>query len=74
MLIEYTEIPEDADEEEKEKYYPRYPTDKEYAKVEYKYDFFRRIILRVRPLRLFGKRRVPLSQLLHLMLVTKVYA
>lgn len=43
--------------------------------MEYKYTFFRRIIVRLRPVfRLFGKRRISLSAFLHLILVTKVYA
>lgn len=77
LVIEYAELTRYVTKQYKEKYYPRFPTNNPEPsdKVKYKYDYFQRIILRRKPpFRLFGKRRAPLSQLLHVMLGMKFYA
>jgi hypothetical protein len=76
-VIEYAELTRYVSRKTKEMYYPRIPTDNAdiFEKVKYKYDYFKRIILRRKPpFRLFGKRRIPLSRLLRLTVDTKFYA
>jgi NADH:ubiquinone oxidoreductase subunit 6 (subunit J) len=77
LVIEYAELTRYVSRKTKEMYYPRIPTDNAdiFEKVKYKYDYFKRIILRRKPpFRLFGKRRIPLSRLLRLTVDTKFYA